>query len=170
MLTLLGPLAIPTIICLAVGFVLLIIELFTPGFGVSGGAGLVCLIASIVMQFAWGKRRVSYYLLAIVLLLIILMLFWFIRSMQRGRLSKSFLVLDESISGNSTPDVASANEELIGKIGFAITPLRPAGIAEIDGKRLDVMTDGTFINQGSAVVVKRAEGMHILVSSADAPV
>ncbi len=162
-LQMLGPAAVPTLICLAIGLIMLIIELFTPGFGVAGIAGLVCLAASILMQYVWGNARVATYLLAIVLLVILLTILWFVRSFQRGRLSRSFLVLNDSIDGASVPDVAAARAEYIGKIGVTVTPLRPSGIAQIGGARLDVMATGTFIEQGQPVEVVNAEGMHILV-------
>jgi membrane-bound serine protease (ClpP class) len=56
----------------------------------------------------------------------------------------------------------------VGKSGVALTLLRPAGIAEIDGKRVDVMTAGEFLAKGCRVTVVKAEGMHILVREADA--
>lgn len=162
-LQMLGPAAVPTLICLAIGLLMLIIELFTPGFGVAGIAGLVCLAVSILMQYVWGNARVATYLLAIVLLIILLTILWFVRSFQRGRLSRSFLVLNDSIDGASVPDVAAARSEYIGKIGVTVTPLRPSGIAQIDEARLDVMATGTFIDKGQPVEVVNAEGMHILV-------
>ncbi|MEA5047854.1 MAG: NfeD family protein [Eubacteriales bacterium] len=164
----LGPTAIPTIICLVIGLVMLVIELFTPGIGVAGATGLVALIAVVVMQLGWGNPRVALYIIAISLLIIILALIWIIRSLQRGRLSKSFLVLNEQVDGTSVPDVASAKSDLVGKSGIALTPLRPAGIAEIEGKRVDVMTAGEFLAKGCRVTVAKAEGMHILVSEAEA--
>lgn len=163
---LLGPTAMATIICLIIALVMFVIELFTPGIGVAGATGLLSLIAVIVMQLGWGHPQVALYIIAIALLLIILGLVWVIRSMQRGRLSKSFLVLHERSSGTSVPDVASAKEDLVGKTGIAISTLRPAGIAEIDGKRIDVTTDGTFIQKGEAVKVVKAEGIHIIVCAA----
>lgn len=162
-----GPIAIPTLICLAVGMIMLIIELFTPGFGISGIVGIICLATSILLQYAWGNTRVATYLLAIVLLIILLAVLWFVRSFQRGRLSRSFLVLNESIDSASTPDVSAAKSELIGKAGVTLTPLRPSGIAFINGKRLDVMATGTFIDADTPVEIVNAEGMHILVREID---
>ena len=159
----LGPTAIPTILCLIVAVVMFVIELFTPGVGIPGATGLVALIAVVVMQLGWGNPEVALYIIAISLLLIILALIWVIRSFQRGRLSRSFLVLNEQSNGASAPDIASAKSELVGKSGVALSTLRPAGIAEIDGKRLDVLTAGEFIEKGSPVTVVKAEGMHILV-------
>lgn len=165
-LEILGPTAIPTIICLIVALVMFLIELFTPGIGVAGATGLLSLIAVVVMQLGWGTPRVALYIIAIALLLIVLGLIWVIRSFQRGRLSKSFLVLKEQSDGTSIPEVASAKSDLVGKSGVALTTLRPAGIAEIEGRRVDVLTAGEFIEQGSQITVVKAEGMHILVNKA----
>lgn len=163
LLTILGPAAVPTLICLAVGIIMLVIELFTPGFGVSGFVGLICLATAIIMQFIWGNTQVATYLLAIVLLLILVAILWFVRSFQRGKLSRSFLVLNDSIDSVSSSDITDAKANLIGKSGLTITPLRPSGIAEIDGQRLDVMATGTFIEANVPVEIVNAEGMHILV-------
>ena len=169
----LGPTAVATIVCLIIALVMFVIELFTPGVGVAGATGLLALIAVIVMQLGWGHPRVALYIIAIALLLIILGLIWIIRSFQRGRLSKSFLVLKEHSDGTSVPEVAAAKNELLGKTGIALTTLRPSGIAEIDGKRVDVMTAGSFIQKGETITVIKAEGIHILVragAGADADV
>lgn len=165
---LLGPTAVATVICLIVALVMFVIELFTPGVGIAGVTGLLALIAVVVMQLGWGHPQVAFYIIAIALLIIILGLIWVIRSMQRGRLSKSFLVLKEHSSGSSVPEVDAAKTDLIGKSGVAISALRPSGIAEIDGRRLDVMTAGAFINKGETVTVIKAEGMHILVRAGSA--
>ena len=160
---LLGPTAVATIVCLIIALVMFVIELFTPGIGVAGATGLLSLIAVIVMQLGWGHPRVALYIIAIALLIIILGLVWIIRSMQRGRLSKSFLVLREHSKGTSVPEVAAAKSELVGKTGVAITILRPSGIAEFEGNRVSVSTSGEFIQKGETVTVIKAEGMHILV-------
>ena len=160
----LGPTAVPTLICLIVGLILLVIEMFLPGIGVAGVSGVISLLAVVVMQLGWGNPRVALYVIAIVLLVIILGLIWIIRSFQKGRLSKSFLVLRDSSDGTSVPEIATAKSDLVGKTGVALTTLRPAGIAEIDGRRVDVATAGEFIPKGSPVTVLKAEGMHILVN------
>ena len=87
----------PTLICLAAGVLLLLIELFTPGFGVAGGLGLLLLAAVVVMQLLFGSPAVAAYIAAAVLVLIVAALLLFIRSFQRGKLSRSFAVLDEQI-------------------------------------------------------------------------
>ena len=41
----------------------------------------------------------------------------------------------------------------LGKFGVAMTPLRPTGVAEIEGERIEVVTEGDFISAGSRVKV-----------------
>ncbi len=165
---LLGPTAVATVVCLIVALVMFIIELFTPGVGLAGATGLLSLLAVIVMQLGWGHPRVAVYIIAIALLIIILGLVWVIRSMQRGRLSKSFLILKDQVDGTSVPEIASVKADLLGKTGVAISTLRPSGIAEFDGKRLDVTTAGEFIPKGEMVTIIKAEGMQILVRTGGA--
>ncbi len=162
-LEVLGPTAIPTIICLIFGLLMLAVEMFTPGVGVAGASGLLSLIAVVVMQLGWGSPRVALYITAITLLIIILAIIWIIRSLQRGKLSKSFLVLKDQSDGTSVPEIATAKQELVGKSGTSVTPLRPSGIADIEGRRVDVLAAGSFIEKNQQIIVVRAEGMHILV-------
>jgi len=54
-------------------------------------------------------------------------------------------------------------KELIGKEGTALTTLRPAGSAELDGQRYDVMADWEYIPQGSKIKVIRVEGIKVVV-------
>jgi membrane-bound serine protease (ClpP class) len=41
----------------------------------------------------------------------------------------------------------------LGKTGVALSPLRPTGIVEIDGERVEVATEGDFIAAGSRIKV-----------------
>ena len=165
LLEILGPSAIPTLICLAVGLLLLLIELFTPGVGISGVLGIVSLVAVIVMQLFWGSPAAAAYIAAGTLVLIVVALLFFIRSLQRGRLSRSFVVLNDKIDASSTSLSDEKQQTLIGHTGMAVTPLRPAGIAEFDGKRLDVMTSGAFLPVNTPVVITDVQGLHILVEA-----
>jgi membrane-bound serine protease (ClpP class) len=60
--------------------------------------------------------------------------------------------------------VTSADHtSLRGRSGTAASYLRPAGIASIDGRRVDVLTEGEFIAQGTPIRVVRVEGSRIFV-------
>jgi membrane-bound serine protease (ClpP class) len=51
----------------------------------------------------------------------------------------------------------------LGRTGKALSPMRPAGIAEIDGARVDVVSDGGFIDAGAPIEVTRVDGNRIVI-------
>jgi membrane-bound serine protease (ClpP class) len=51
----------------------------------------------------------------------------------------------------------------LGKQGRAASQLRPAGIAEIEGERVDVVADGVLIEAGERIEVMRVDGNRIVV-------
>ena len=51
----------------------------------------------------------------------------------------------------------------MGREGTTLSELRPAGIAEIEGKRLDVVTDGEFVAAQQQVKIVEARGNRIVV-------
>ena len=54
---------------------------------------------------------------------------------------------------------------LTGQSGQSLSPLRPAGVALIDGQRVDVVTDGEFIEPETEVEVVAVEGSRVVVRS-----
>ena len=68
-------------------------------------------------------------------------------------------------SRSQGPDYVASRDftDLRGRTGTAASFLRPAGIASIDGRRIDVLTEGEFIAQGTPVEVTRVEGARIFV-------
>ena len=66
--------------------------------------------------------------------------------------------------------VTSQSDELVGflgKTGVAETTLRPSGIALIDGRRLDVVSRGEYIDRGTGIVVAAVTGNQIIVEAKD---
>lgn len=61
---------------------------------------------------------------------------------------------------------APSRQDLVGKSGIAMSELRPAGTAEIDGERVDVISEGDWMPKGSAIVVVKAEAMRVVVRRA----
>jgi membrane-bound serine protease (ClpP class) len=57
-------------------------------------------------------------------------------------------------------------DSLVGRHGVAETALRPAGKASIGGRRVDVVTDGGFIDAGERVVVAEVNGPRVVVRKA----
>jgi len=55
------------------------------------------------------------------------------------------------------------NTDLVGQEGITESELRPVGIAVIGGNRIDVMTEGDYVEPNSRIRVIREEGNRIVV-------
>ena len=144
------------------GIILLALEIFVvPGFGVSGILGIVSLVVGIVYVSDSWYEGVLYSLGTLLVLGILLYLsFRFVgtkKFWQRLSLNTS----QSNRAGYTAPKLN--NDELMGRLGTAITQLRPAGTVDFQGERMDVVTEGGFIKSGSLVKVIAVEGVRIIV-------
>lgn len=141
---------------LVVGFILLAIEFITPGFSIPGALGLLFLGSASYTAFKH-LSFISGLLVSCGSIITVIILFkLFLRSRTYNKLR-----LKHSEKGfSSGGDELNA---LIGKEGVSITPLRPSGSALIDGRRIDVITDGIFIGADVRVKVIKVEGAKVFV-------
>lgn len=148
-----------------IGIVLLAVEMFIPGFGIFGALGLVCLVLCVVFQaktFTEGLILVLIIGAAVTLFLLVLA-----RSFRKGRIYKSGIVLKNEQTREEGFVAGSDMSRFVGKKGLCITTLRPAGTAAFEGERIDVLTEGEFIQAGTPVEVTRTEGMRVFVKKAE---
>ena len=151
---------IPIAICaLIIGTILLVLECFLPGIGVAGITGGVLCLAGIIMLVPYIGWYVVFIVLVIVLV-VMLSIYIFARTAEKG---KNPLVLSQKTDKASGFSANDDNSSLLNKEGEAVTGLRPAGIALIDSKRVDVVTDGEFIEAGTKIVVADIQGRRIIV-------
>ena len=150
------------VILFIVGMVLICLEIFvTPGVGVTGVAGILSIVGSVVFASpSLGQAAVS--LVVALVASIILIAISFKYSRTRGVWSR--LILSQK-QKNDEGYAAPRRElgALEGKNGVAITPLRPAGAGLFDGDRIDVVTEGEFIPAGAMIMVIRVESARVIV-------
>ncbi len=158
------------IVVFIIGVVLLIVELFiVPGFGVFGVAGIICIIGSLFMGLISDWPTVDSNMLnnAIIQLAGTLIgsgiLFYFVARLLPKTSIFGSLVLKSKIEEKSGYTTEEKVKEFVGKQGKAITDLRPSGTVDIDGVRVDVVTEGGFIKIGSKVIVIEEEGSKVVV-------
>ena len=163
MATVFGALWVPCLVLSLLGLALLIAELFMPGFGISGICGVLCLISVCVIQFLSNKPLVAILVTAVLGVILIAAVVLFMVSMKKGLLFRSPIVLKDKIEAEAVQPSSGSLEHLIGKTGTAQTPLRPSGIAEIEGKRYSVETQATFLPKGSSITVLSVDGTKITV-------
>ena len=153
---------LPAVLLLVIGFILVVIEMYVPGFGVPGITGIACLIAGVILKANSALEALIMAIVIIALLCVALSIS--IHSVSKGRLAKSKLVLHETAT-----DAGSIGENdlkyYLDKTGTTTTVLRPAGMGEFDGVKLNVVSDGEFIAAGETVRVIAVEGNRIVVKA-----
>jgi len=144
------------------GTILLAVEvMLAPGFGVSGILGLTALVAGIILISDTWYEAVFYSFGTIVLLGILVYLSFRFKGTQKIWQKLSLNTRQSSQSGYTAPDLSY--EHYLGREGRALTHLRPAGTADFQGERVDVVTEGGYIQAGAPVKVIAVEGMRIVV-------
>jgi len=143
-----------------VGVLLLALELFIPSFGILGVLGIISLIAGVVLAaYDTGDALTSLGVASLVAAVIIAV---FVRYFKHRGVWNKFILRDALKTEEGYVSQA-APTELIGKVGKAVTTLRPSGTAIFGEQRVDVVTDGEFIGSGANVVVVRVDGMRVVV-------
>ncbi|WIV10670.1 NfeD family protein [Proteiniborus sp. MB09-C3] len=155
-----------SVVFFGIGFLLVIIEIFVPGFGVPGILGIIFLIAGVIVT----AKTLVHALILILLILAILgvLTSLLLRSASKGRLSKK-IVLSTSINKDEGYIGTSDMQFFLNKTGTALTILRPSGTVDFDGVKLDVVSEGDFIQRGTEVKVIRVEGRKIVVRQVKKP-
>ena len=146
------------LLILGLGF--LAAEVLHPGFGLPGVLGIVCLALDILISAKTLAQGL--WMTALAALLVFLALALGATLVSRGKLPRWLVLREENgaeagfVSTGSAPVAPGAR-------GRAATVLRPAGMAEFSGRRLDAVTQGEFIEAGEALRALRSEGGRVVV-------
>ncbi|MFB5266158.1 nodulation protein NfeD [Paenibacillus enshidis] len=149
-----------TWVLFVIGLVLLALELFVPSFGILGLLGSVSLVAGVVRAaydtaHALLSLGIAFAAAAIVVAIVA------VAFKDRGIWNK--FILNESLTEDKGYSSVTNKERLLGMQGTSLTPLRPAGTALIEGERIDVVTEGGFIESNKPVSVIKVEGGRVVV-------
>lgn len=151
------------ILCFIVGVGLLVAEVFMPGFGIAGISGIVLEGVSIVLTYLKYGGLAALGLTIVILAVIGIAISMSLRSATKGRLSKSPIILKTSETAAEGYSATADMDVFLGKEGDTLTVLRPTGMAEFDGVKLNVVSDGEYIPKGTRVRVSRVEGARVVV-------
>ena len=151
------------------GLFLFALELFViPGFGIVGILGLLALLGALVMSTLGAGSHSGFVLWAVVrmgfsvaLAIVLTALFLkFLPKLPIGRKLILSTALETSDGFSSAPPT---DYQWLGRTGLAHSTLRPAGIADFQGHRVDVVSDGEFIDAGAPIRVLHVDGNRIVV-------
>lgn len=154
---------LPIIICFFAGIGFLVLEAFLPGFGAPGITGCVLEVITLVLTWNAHGPMATMGLLLIVLATLAIAISTSLRSLSNGKLGKSRFVLNETESNEAGYRATEDMEVFVGREGTTSTVLRPTGIADFDGVRMNVSSEGDFVQAGVKVRIISVEGQKILV-------
>lgn len=148
------------IILFAIGLILVAVELFMPGFGLFGLLGVAAVIGSMFLaSFSTAQMLISLIIAVAVAAIVAFVIFRYFGA----RLPMSKLVLTEATTSEKGYVSNVTRKELIGMKGKTLTPLRPSGSALFGSERLDVVSEGSYIDRDRNVVIVETSGSRIVV-------
>lgn len=153
------------ILLLGLGLALIVAEVLFPSFGVLGMLATVSIIAAIVAAFSESDALGINFLIATAVLVPAVILLGF-KLLPHSPVAKHLVV-----GGFSFEDGAGIDRrdlELTGKEGVVTSPLRPAGTARIDDRRVDVVTRGEMLDVDTRVRVIEVRGNRVVVAPVEA--
>jgi len=151
------------------GFVLLVLEIFiTPGFGLLGTLGLMALLGGLGLSLVgvgatWEVVLIASGRVVLSLLLALTAALAILRVLPRLPFGRRLVLETEMAADAGYASAPEHDRHWLGKRGTAASPLRPAGLADLDDERVDVVSDGEFIDAGAPLEVIRVDGNRIVV-------
>ncbi|WP_051271036.1 NfeD family protein [Shimazuella kribbensis] len=146
-----------------IGLVLLIVEVVVPG-GIFGTLGAIALFYSVVA--AAKSVAVGVSALAIGIIAAILFI-WILYKFFGFRTTWNKLILTDKQNNEEGYTSSKNKKHLIGRKGVALSALRPAGWAQIDGQKEDVVSEGELIPKDANIIVTNVEGTRVVVKKVD---
>jgi len=154
---------------IAVGLVLMGAELLLPTHGVLLGLGVGAAIIGVALTFRYG---LSTGVTTLVVLVVVVPLAGgaLLRIWPKTPLGKHLFLHgpDDDATVANMP-VNLELERLRGRYGRALSALRPCGLVDFDGKRVDTMTSGEMIEQYRWVRCVDVKGGRVIVREAPPP-
>ncbi len=171
---LVGLVGLEEYLVIGLGLVLLGIEIFViPGFGIAGVLGIAALMVGLGMSLLGRAPTVGDVTNAVLVLLGALglaifgtvILFMFVERTPLWR----HLYLPTKAAKEAGFAASDVRVDRVGKAGIALTDLRPSGTGIFDGERLDVVTEGDYIDAPASIEIVRDEGYRLIVRRLSQP-
>ena len=146
-----------------VGVLMIIVEILLPTVGLLAGLGVAAMLYSIVLALGGDIGALAALGIALVISIVLFLLI-----VSRLPSSKLWNKIVLQKSSRTEEGYVSATEQtgLVGKTGEVLTELRPSGTARMDGRPVDVISEGAFIQKGKSIVVLSVNGSRVVVREA----
>jgi membrane-bound serine protease (ClpP class) len=152
-----------------IGLLLMAAELFLPTAGIIGVLGIAGVIAGISIAFQYSSTQgvVSVIIVVILVPSVGPLLLAYVPKTTLGK--RFLLVGPEEDATIAQMPVNLELEQLRGRYGKTLSPLRPSGAADFDGRRVDVLSEGGLIEAGRWIKVIDVKAGRVVVREVDGP-
>ncbi len=157
------------LVLIGAGFLLMVAELFIPSGGVLSILSACGVIGGVVMMFlvntSYGLGALAGVCLATPVVISVLFHYW-----PKTPIGRRFVLTppsDDATLGSLPEHVEMT--ELRGQVGQAMSSLRPAGVVDFGGRRVDCITEGIMVEKGQWVRCIDVKGCRVLVRPVDKP-
>ena len=131
-----------------------------PGHGAPGVLGGLALLLAVLLSFGVLNLFIALETVATSLVTTVVLFAFAVRMFPENAWMQKMVF--QGVQGREYV-TSSDFSALRGARGTALSFLRPSGVALLDGRRIDVLTEGEFIHQGTPICVTRVEGARIFV-------
>ena len=155
---------------IVLGLVLLVVELFVPTGGVLFLLATLCILIGIGLAFIYGDTSTGLLTLLAVFVAAPVIGGLFVTLWPYTPLGRrSLRVAPDQDETVATMPVNLELEALRGRYGRATSDLRPSGVVDFDGKRIDSITEGVMVPAGSWLRCIDVKAGRVLVRQVDRP-
>jgi len=146
--------------------VLIVAEIFVPSGGLISILAIACLAGGIAVFFhysviaGWIGVGVAPGMIAVVLVIAYKMF-------PKTKFGKSVTLNPPNREqGDAVPDTDQL-KELLGAVGVVLTPLRPVGMCDLSGRRVECVAESGYVDKGKKVKVIDVESTQLTVRIID---
>jgi len=145
--------------------VLLVFEIFIPSLGILTVAAMLCLAGGISLCFQVSETVgwIGVWVAVVLIPTVWIIVYKLLPKTKIGRILELHHA-QEAISG--VPDQEKL-DALKGQTGIVLSPLRPVGMCELDGKKIVCVADTGYIEKETRVKVIHVEGNKVTVRKLD---
>lgn len=145
---------------------LIIAEVFVPSGGLITACALACLIGGAVIFFHHSTTAGLIGLgCAVVMIPSVLIVAY--KALPKTRFGKSVtLTPSERQQGDAVPDTPEL-KNMVGAVGVVRTPLRPVGMCDFSGQKLECVAESGYVDKGKKVEVIHVESTRVTVRMVD---
>lgn len=145
---------------------LIVAEVFVPSGGLISICALACLTGGIAIFF-YHSTFAGWIGVGIAAVMIPTVLVYAYRIFPKTRFGKSItLSPPERQTGDAVPDTSEL-KELLGQVGVVLTPLRPVGMCDFSGQRVECVAESGYVNRDQKVRVIDVESTQVTVRAAE---